>query len=57
MFISSPVIIEDEVWIGFNATILKGVIGKGAVNSARRGGVERMFRRRVLLSSNPVGTN
>jgi acetyltransferase-like isoleucine patch superfamily enzyme len=27
-----PVIIEDDVWIGFNATILKGVhIGKGAV--------------------------
>jgi len=31
-FVSEPVIIEDEVWIGFNATILKGVrIGKGAV--------------------------
>ena len=31
-FLSEPVIIEDEVWIGFNATILKGVrIGKGAV--------------------------
>lgn len=31
-FVSQPVIIEDEVWIGFNATILKGVrIGKGAV--------------------------
>ncbi len=29
---SKPVVIEDEVWIGFNATILKGVrIGKGAV--------------------------
>jgi len=27
-----PVVIEDEVWIGFNATILKGVrIGRGAV--------------------------
>lgn len=27
-----PVVIEDDVWIGFNATILKGVtIGKGAV--------------------------
>src|SRR5690349_5067306 len=27
----SPVIIEDDVWIGFNATILKGVrIGAGA---------------------------
>ncbi len=29
---SSPVVIEDEVWIGYNATILKGVrIGKGAM--------------------------
>jgi acetyltransferase-like isoleucine patch superfamily enzyme len=29
---SSPVKIEDDVWIGFNATILKGVtIGTGAV--------------------------
>jgi len=31
-FISEPVIIEDDVWIGFNATILKGVtLGKGAI--------------------------
>jgi acetyltransferase-like isoleucine patch superfamily enzyme len=31
-FISDPVIIEDEVWIGYNATILKGVrIGRGAI--------------------------
>lgn len=31
-FESFPVIIEDDVWIGYNATILKGVtIGKGAV--------------------------
>ena len=29
---SKPVMIEDDVWIGFNATILKGVhIGEGAV--------------------------
>ena len=29
---TDPVIIEDDVWIGFNATILKGVhIGEGAV--------------------------
>jgi acetyltransferase-like isoleucine patch superfamily enzyme len=29
---SKPVFIEDDVWIGFNATILKGVrIGAGAV--------------------------
>ena len=32
LFSSKPVIIEDEVWIGFNAAIMKGVkIGKGAV--------------------------
>lgn len=32
VFDSAPVIIDDEVWIGFNATILKGVtIGRGAV--------------------------
>ena len=29
---AAPVIIEDDVWIGFNATILKGVhIGAGAI--------------------------
>jgi acetyltransferase-like isoleucine patch superfamily enzyme len=29
---SSPVVIEDDVWIGYNATILKGVrVGAGAV--------------------------
>lgn len=32
---SSPIIIEDDVWIGFGATILKGVrIGKGAIVGA-----------------------
>jgi acetyltransferase-like isoleucine patch superfamily enzyme len=32
LFHSSPVVIEDDVWIGYNATILKGVrIGKGSV--------------------------
>jgi len=31
-FESAPVIIEDDVWIGFNATILKGVtVGRGSV--------------------------
>src|SRR5438067_1928559 len=31
-FDSRPVVIEDDVWIGFNATILKGVtIGQGAI--------------------------
>ena len=33
--ISAPIVIEDHVWIGLNATILKGVtIGKGAVVAA-----------------------
>ncbi len=32
---SAPVVIEDDVWIGFNATILKGVtVGKGAIIGA-----------------------
>jgi len=32
---SAPIVIEDDVWIGFNATILKGVtIGKGAIVGA-----------------------
>lgn len=31
-FESAPVIIEDDVWIGYNATILKGVtIGRGSI--------------------------
>ena len=29
---TKPVVIEDDVWIGYNATILKGVhIGAGAI--------------------------
>jgi maltose O-acetyltransferase len=32
---SAPVVIEDDVWIGFNAIILKGVrVGRGAVVGA-----------------------
>jgi acetyltransferase-like isoleucine patch superfamily enzyme len=32
---SAPIVIEDDVWIGFNATILKGIrIGKGSVIGA-----------------------
>jgi acetyltransferase-like isoleucine patch superfamily enzyme len=31
-FVIAPVIIEDDVWIGYNATIMKGVtIGHGAI--------------------------
>ena len=34
-YVSSPITIEDNVWIGINTTILKGVtIGKGAVVAA-----------------------
>lgn len=33
--VSKPVIIEDDVWIGFKASIMKGVcIGRGAIVSA-----------------------
>jgi maltose O-acetyltransferase len=33
---SAPIVIEDDVWISFGATILKGVrIGKGSVIAAR----------------------
>lgn len=33
---SAPIIIEDDVWIGFGSTILKGVrIGRGSVIGAR----------------------
>ena len=47
-FVSSkPVVIEDEAWIGFNATILKGVrIGRGAVVQPGS----------VVLSDVPAGT-
>jgi len=32
---SSPIVIDDDVWIGFNVTILKGVhIGKGTIVAA-----------------------
>ena len=33
---SAPIIIEDDVWIGFGTTILKGVkIGQGAIIAAQ----------------------
>jgi acetyltransferase-like isoleucine patch superfamily enzyme len=33
--VTAPVFIEDDVWIGCNATILKGVrIGRGAIVAA-----------------------
>jgi maltose O-acetyltransferase len=31
----APVVIEDDVWIGFNSSIMKGVtIGRGAIVGA-----------------------
>ena len=33
--VSAPIVIEDDAWIGFKATVLKGVrIGRGAIVSA-----------------------
>ena len=33
--VSSPIIVEDDVWLGFNSTILKGVkVGRGAIIAA-----------------------
>ena len=33
--VSKPIVIEDDVWIGFKSTILKGVhIGRGAIVAA-----------------------
>jgi maltose O-acetyltransferase len=32
---SKPILIEDDVWIGFNSAVLKGVtIGKGSIVAA-----------------------
>ena len=43
----APIVIEDDVWIGLNATILNGVtIGKGAVVAAGS----------VVTSDVPAGT-
>lgn len=44
---SAPIVIEDNVWIGLNATILKGVrIGKGSVVAAGA----------VVVNDVPAGT-
>jgi len=51
---SSPVIIEDDVWIGFNATILKGVkIGYGAIIAACSV-VTKDVPPNVLVAGNPA---
>jgi len=49
-----PVVIEDDVWIGYNATILKGVrIGAGAV-VAPGTVVIRDVERGALVAGNPA---
>jgi acetyltransferase-like isoleucine patch superfamily enzyme len=51
---SAPIVIEDDVWIGFNCTVLKGVtIGKGSIiasNSVVTKNVEPMS----LMMGNPA---
>lgn len=49
-----PIIIQDDVWIGFNSTILKGVtIGKGAVIAACSV-VTKDVPARVVVAGNPA---
>jgi acetyltransferase-like isoleucine patch superfamily enzyme len=51
---SSPIVIEDDVWIGFNTTILKGVtIGKGAIVGASSV-VTRSIPPGVIVVGNPA---
>ena len=53
-FESRPVFIEDDVWIGFNATILKGVrIGAGSVIEPGAV-VSRDIPPRSVVSGNPA---
>ncbi len=52
--ISQPVLIEDDVWIGVNSTILKGVsIGKNSIISACSV-VVKDIPSNVLVSGNPA---
>lgn len=51
---AQPVIIEDDVWIGYNATILKGVrVGEGAV-IAPGAVVHRNVRPGAWIAGNPA---
>ena len=51
---ASPVLIEDDVWIGFNSTILKGVkIGKGSVIAACSV-VTKDVPSNVIVAGNPA---
>jgi galactoside O-acetyltransferase len=51
---SAPIVIEDKVWIGFDAVILKGVrIGEGAVIGARSV-VTRDVEPYTMVAGNPA---
>ena len=51
---SAPIVIEDRVWIGFDAVILKGVtIGEGAVVGARSV-VSRNVEPYTVVAGNPA---
>jgi acetyltransferase-like isoleucine patch superfamily enzyme len=51
---ASPVLIEDDVWIGFNSTILKGVtIGSGSIVAACSV-VTKNVPSNVLVAGNPA---
>lgn len=51
---SKPVYIEDDVWIGFNSTVLKGVrIGKGSIVAACSV-VVRDVPESVIVAGNPA---
>ena len=53
---SAPIVIQDRVWIGFGATILKGVtIGEGAVVAARSV-VTRDVEPYTVVAGNPART-
>lgn len=51
---ASPVVIEDDVWIGFNSTILKGVnIGRGSIVAACST-VTKDIPSNVIVAGNPA---
>ncbi len=51
--LSAPVVIEDDVWIGLNAVVLKGVtIGKGSIIGANSV-VTRSIPAGVIAAGNP----
>lgn len=53
---SAPIVIEDRVWIGFDAVILKGVrIGEGAIVGARSV-VTRDVEPYTVVAGNPAKT-